>query len=130
MEGVAKPSTSEMKVFEIKVTEIMDVKSFWAQIGTSKFTHSSSIMRPFVKWCERLIGRFSTLLHPPPSLFLAKLLEEFNNQMKEISIWCDANAGCHKSTALLSVEDLVSVKAPEKEGTWIRAKISKIVSEE
>lgn len=58
-----------------------------------------------------------------------KHLVDFENQQKRMSAWCEgSSAGYHQTASSLKLEDLVAVRGAT-EGTWVRAKVTKIMSD-
>lgn len=106
------PSNSE--VLEIRLTKVKDVTSFWAQIGTSKNRN-----------CIICI----TLWMPLYYSSAAKHLLAYENQQREMSMWCgECVAGCHTSSSSLKLDSIVAVRG-KTEGNWFRAKVMKIMAE-
>ena len=69
--------------------------------------------------CACVINVFSAVKH----------LVDFENQQKRMSAWCEGSSGgCHQTASPLKLEDLVAVRG-ETEGTWVRAKVTKIITD-
>lgn len=59
----------------------------------------------------------------------AKHLNDYDDQQKEMSTWCEeCSAGCHNKSSSLKLEAIVAVRG-ETNGTWVRSKVIKIMSE-
>ena len=98
-------------IMEIRVKDIVDVNSFWAQIGTSK-----------------LCASHYKILLPCLNIPAVKHLVEFEDHKKKLCSWCETNSSTCNDSGSLKVEDIVAAKGA-KDGEWIRAKIVKIVSQ-
>lgn len=62
----------------------------------------------------------------------ADQLKMFEDQIVEMSAWCEAcTAGCFQTSSFLKIEKIVAVKeaAGGGEGMWIRAKVTRIISD-
>lgn len=101
-------------VLEIRVTEVIDLASFWAQIGTSM---------AISLFC------FVTSVFQYVLSIAVKHLLEYDNHQTVISSWCEAcTASSHQSTSHLRPGQIVALRGKTK-GAWVRSKVTTITSD-